>query len=261
MALISDETGITDKDFFNALDLYLVEITKEAHPYTSKTAILQRLLYTCSNILNIDLNWYQSKNIIQIHSDNILKIDGIWQKINSQEMKITHDEENVYKILKNSDFIHVLDIQKIINILVNKNEEIFLAELLAVDGFHGNFKNYIDNLKIGHNGNTHIHVIRNIYKEFKGCTVRIIYLILLKIFIRFVKDDEIKQLVLITIHELENDVNEMEKNILNSNMEKITTLYINNVENIESIAMLKMAQLKIKNKKAKNFKTQRKKEL
>lgn len=257
MAFISD-TGITD-NFFNSLDLYLITTIQEAHPYTSKTAILERVLYQCSNILNIDLNWHQDKNIIQIHPDNIFKIDIIWEKLNKQEMKITHDEENVYKILKNSDFIHILDIQKIITILINKHEEDFLAELLALDGFHGNLKNYIENLKIGNDGNTHIHVIRNIYKNFKGCTVKIIYLILLKIFIYFTKDDEIKQLVLNTIHELEHDVNETEKIILNLNMEKITNFYVKNIENIESVALLKMAQLKIHNKKVKKFKTQRKK--
>lgn len=257
MALISD-TVITDNDFFNSLDLYLITITKEAHPYTSKNAILQRVLYECSNILNIDLNWHQDKHIIQIHPDNILKIDGIWQKLNKHEIKITHDEENVYKILKNSDFIHVLDIQKIITILINKHEEYFLAEWLALDGFHDNLKNYIENLKIGNNGNTHIHVVRNIYKKFKNLNIEIIYFILLKIFIHFAKDDEIKQLVLNTIHELENDLNEMEKMILKLNMENITNLYINNVENIESVALLKMAQLKIKNKKVKKIQNTKK---
>lgn len=240
-----------DKDFLNALDLYLITITKEAHPYTSKVAVLERLLDKCANLLNIDLNWHQSKNMIKIHEDNILKIDEIWQKLNKQEMKTTHEEENVYKILKNSNFIHVLDIQKMITLLVNKNEEHFYTSLLAIDGFHSNLKKYIENLKIGNDGKTHIHVIRHIYKTFPDYTARTIYFILLNIFIRYAKDDEIKQLVRNTICELEKEMNENENNFLNWNMEKITHFYVNQVENIESVAMLKLAQLKIKNKKVK----------
>lgn len=252
MVLISD-TDVTDKDFFNALDLYLITITKEAHPYTSKTAILERLLYKCSDILSIDLNWHQSKNIIQISPDNMLKIDNIWEKLNKQEMKMTHDEENVYKILKYSDFIHVLDIQKLITILVNKNEEHFLVELLAMDGFHSNFKKYIENLKIGNDGNTHVHFIRNTYKNFKDCTVKCIYCILLHVLMFFAKDDEIRQLVLNTIDEIGNDFDKNEKTFLNLNCKKIVNLYIDTVENIESVAILKIAQLKIKNKKVKKI--------
>lgn len=250
MALISS-TDVTDKDFFNALDLYLVTITKEAHPYASKSTILQRLLYECSNVLNIDLNWHQSKNVIQISPDNMLKIDTIWEKLNKQEMKITHDEENVYKIFKNSDFIHVLDIQKLITILVNKNEELFLVELLAVDGFHSNLKKYIENLKIGNEGSTHVHFIRNIYKNFKDCTVKCVYYILLHVLMFFAKDDEIRQLVQNTIDELKNNFDENENTFLNLNLKKMVDLYLDTVENIESVALLKIAQLKVKNKKVK----------
>lgn len=250
MAFISNK-DITDKEFYNALDSYLITITKEAHPYTSKNAILEQLLDKCSNILSIDLNWHQSKNMIQIHPDNMLKIDEIWQKLNRQEIKTIHEEENVYKILKNSNYIHILDIQKMITLLINKNEKQYYISLLAIDGFYSNLKKYIENLKIGNDGNTHIHIIKYIYKTFPGCTVRIIFFILLHIFIRFANDDEIKQLVQNTICEFKNKLDENENNFLNWNMEKITHFYMNQVENIESVALLKLAQLKIKNKKGK----------
>lgn len=248
------DAEITDKDFFHALDLYLITLTKEAHPYTSKTAILERLLYKCSTILSIDLNWHQGKHIIQIHPDNMLKIDDIWPKLNKQEIKLTYDEENLYKIFKNSDFIHVFYIQKIITLLINKHEKDFLNELLAVDGFHSNYKKCIENLKIGNEGNTHIHVIRKMYKMFEGYTTKLLYLTLLRTFIQFAKDDEVHCLISNIIRELEKDLNENEKKFLSLNMEKMINFYMNNVENIESIAMLKMAQLKIKNKKVKKIK-------
>lgn len=247
-------TEITDKDFFHALDLYLITLIKEAHPYTSKTAIVERLLYKCSTILNINLNWYEDKHFIQIHPDNMLKIDDIWPKLNKQEIKLTYDEENLYKIFKSSNFIYTSYIQKFITLLINKHEINFLHELLAVDGFHSSYKKGIENLKIGNDGNTHVHVIRKIYKMFQGFTERILYLILLRIFIRFSKDDEVYCLISNIIRELEQNLNDHEKYFLNLNMEKMINFYITNVENIESVAILKMAQLKIKNKKVKKIK-------
>lgn len=253
MAFISNKE-ITDKECFHALDLFLITLIKEAHPFTSKNTILERLLYKCSNILSIDLNWHQGKHIIQIHPDNMLKIDDIWLKLTKDEMKLTYDEENLYKILKNSDFIHTFYIHKFITLLINKHKEDFLNELLAVDGFHGHFKKSIENLKIGNVGNTHIHVIRKMYKMFQDFTTKMLYLTLLNIFIRFAKDDEMYCLISNIIHKLEKDLDKNEKKFLSLNMENMIDFYIKNVENIESIAMLKMAQLKIKNKKVKKIK-------
>ena len=146
-------------------------------------------------------------------------------------------------MLKFSDFVHLQDIQKFINILVVKNESNFLSELLAIDGFHDNIKNYIDNLKVGGQGSTHVHCIRNIYSTFQNCPVKVVYLVLLKIYIKFAKDDEIQQLMKNTINEFEDFHDCLTK--------KITDMYINNVENLETIAMLKMAQLRIQKKKMK----------
>lgn len=234
-----------------ALDCCLIEIVKDAHPYTSKHTILRRLLNRCAEILDIDLNLHNNnKRFMYIHPDNMFKIDTKWQSLKQRGLKILHEEENVYKSIKNSDLVHVYDLQKFINILIQKTGTDFLILLLAIDGFQGlNPKNYLDNLRIADEGSTHIHVIRDIYKHFNGLPVTLMYLMLLKIYIRFAKDDEMQQLMINVINDLENKSCKIEKKLFD--MDRMINTYIYNVDELEAIAMLKMAQLKILKKKLK----------
>lgn len=247
---------ITDTQFIEALNYYLATVIKDAHLYTSQQTIIQRLLSKCANILEINLNWQPDKNNIYIHPDNMIKIDRKWQSLIENGVKLLHDEENVYKLIKYSDFVNIHDMQKFINILINKKEEDFLLELFAVDGFQGltNIKNYIFNLKIGSKGRNHIQVIRNIYTTFQGSPVKIIHLTLLKIYLSFAKDDEMQQLITNTIDELENEICKVEKIFLKSDVDKIKNMYLTSVEDLETIALIKMVQLKLQKKKNKGVK-------
>lgn len=242
-------TTNSDIELRNALDNYTVTILKNSNPYATKESISRRVLQECAEIMNIDLNSYTNKNIMYIHPDNMDKIDLKWQSLVEQGKKILHDEQNTYKLLKSSDFVNILDVQKFISILSSKNEENFLSELLAIDGFQGlkDHKNYVENLKIGEKGSDHVQIIREIYQKFH-VPVKVVYYTLLKIYEQFTTDEEIQKFI-------NNLTEELSTEMGNYNIDDITEFYENaiNAKSLElkSIALIKLAQIKNQKKKSK----------
>lgn len=243
-------TTNSDIELRNALDNYTVTVLKNSNPYATKESISRRVLQECAEIMNIDLNSYTNKNIMYIHRDNMDKIDLKWQSLAEEGKKILHDEQNTYKLLKSSDFVNILDVQKFINILSNKNEEDFLAELLAMDGFQGlkDHKNYVENLKIGDKGSDdHIQIIREIYRKFK-VPVKVVYFTLLKMYENYTTDEEVQKFIAKLTEELSTEM-------VNYNIDDITEFYENAINSksleLKSIALTKLAQVKNQKKKSK----------
>lgn len=222
-------------DFF---DDCVVTFFKNAHFHESKHIILQKLLQKCADTVMVRLIWHADKKLF-IHPDNMVKIDLKWNDFIEANIRLLPEEINLYKLVKSELFVNLTDVQKFINIFINKNEVGFLTEILAIDGFSTqNPLKYVENLKIGDNGSSHIQIIRKIYKELKSVHVEIVYLSLLKIYLHFAKDDEIIQLLLNTI----NSIKATESNI-------VTSIYINNIDNLETTALTKIAHLKLFTKK------------
>lgn len=242
-------TSASDIELRNALDNYTVTILKNSNPYATKESISRRVLQECAEIMNIDLNSYTNKNIMYIHPDNMDKIDLKWQSLSEEGKKILHDEHNTYKLLKSSDFVNILDVQKFISILSNKNEDQFLAELLAMDGFQGlkDHKNYVENLKVGDKGSDHVHIIREIYQKF-NVPVKVVYYTLLKIYENYTTDEEIQKFI-------NNITEELSTEMVNYNIDDITEFYENAINarslELKSIALIKLAQIKNQKKKSK----------
>lgn len=245
-------TTNSDIELRNALDNYTITILKNSNPYATKESISRRVLQEIAEIMNIDLSSYTNKNIMYIHPDNMDKIDLKWQHLAEEGKKILHDEQNTYKLLKSSDFVNILDVQKFINILSNRNESEFLSELLAMDGFQGlkDHKNYVENLKIGNKGSGHIQVIREIYQKFK-VPVKVVYFTLLKIYENYTTDEEVQKFIT-------NLTEELSTEMVKFNIDDITEFYENAINSksleMKSIALIKLAQIKNQNKKIKSNK-------
>lgn len=240
--------NIMNSNLAAALHNYTVTVMKESNPYLTKQAISRKVLQECADILMIDLNCYMDKNSMYIHTDNMEKIDAKWENLIAKGVKILHDEHNAYKIMKSSDVVNIIDLQKFITILAGKDQEEFLSQLLAMDGFRGitDNKNYIENLKIGDKGNSHVQIVRLIYKTFK-VPVKVVYLALLKVYENYTNDDEMKQLINNTIRDFEDDFSEYD-------IQGIMEMYEHSVQDIEIIALTKLAQLKNRSKKLKGVK-------
>lgn len=245
-------TTTSDIELRNALDNYTITILKNSNPYATKESISRRVLQEIAEIMNIDLSSYTNKNIMYIHPDNMDKIDLKWQRLAEEGTKILHDDQNTYKLLKSSDFVNILDVQKFISILSNKSEDTFLSELLAMDGFQGlkDYKNYVENLKIGDKGSDHVQVIREIYQKFK-VPVKVVYYTLLKIYENYTTDEEIQKFIT-------NLTEELSEEMVNFNIEDITAFYENAIASksleMKSIALIKLAQIKNQKKKSKAIK-------
>lgn len=239
---------ITYDNLVAALNNELVLEMKQSHPYTTKETISRKVLKKCANILTVDLNSYKDKNLIFIHPSNIKKIDLKWQSLLDKGIKIQHDEHNIYKLIKSSELVNIFDIQKFINFLSNKREFAFLEELLCIDGFQGftDYKSYIDNLAFGEEGSDHVSTLRQIYNKF-NVEAKMLHLALLKIYDEYISEEEMKQLVYNNINELETQTYE--------NLEDIMQLYKESVQDLETIALTKLVQLKIRIKKGSKRKT------
>lgn len=225
-------------DFF---DKCIVTFFKNAHFHESKRVILQKILQKCADTVMVRLIWYSEDKKLYIHPDNMVKIDLKWNDFIKANIKLLPEDVNLYKLVKSELFINLVDVQKFINIFINKKEVGLLTELLAMDGFSTqNPLKYVENLKIGDTGSSHVQVIRKIYRELKSVHVEIVYLSLLKIYLHFAKDDEIIQLLLNTIKSAE--VNNIESEI-------VTNIYTNQINDLETTAFTKMAHLKLLKKK------------
>lgn len=223
------------------MDLFknsLVLLFKEAHKFENKSSILGKLLEIYANSLNIYLIWdgMYTKYLV-IHFDNVLKIDKKWDNF-IKTNKLLPEELNIYKLIKSERCVNIILITKFIAIFINKKESKFLAELLGIDGFlTQNPLKYINNLKIGDKGFNHVQVTRLLYQNIKGICVKTVFLNLLNIYTKYiVDDDEIQQII----------KNSLESDAYN---ESIETLYINNIDDLETTALTKIAQLKLLKKK------------
>lgn len=239
-------------DFF---DRYMTTLFKHSHFNKTKQIILQKLLQQCADTIRIRLIWYNMDKKLCIHSHNMLKIDLKWNNFIQANVKLLPEELNLYKLMKSELFIDLTDVQKFINIFINKNEMGFLRELLGIDGFlTQNPLKYVENLKIGDEGSDHVHVIRKIYRELKSLHVEVIYSSLLKIYLNFAKDDEIIQLLINTIKSLPSSQNNDESKI-------ITTIYTSHILDLETTALTKIAHLKLLKKKMNRPTTTKKKRI
>lgn len=226
-----------DKELSESLFSYAIKVMKDSNLYTTKEAVLRKVLMKCAEILNFDLNNINNKNVIYIHPDNMDKIDVKWQSFIEQGVKISHEELNVYKLIKSSDYVNILDAQKFINILANRNENAFLTEILAVDNFDGGeFKNYIFNLKYGDKGSSHVQIIKEIYRKF-AAPVNVVYFVLLQIYKNFVSEKEMSDTIMSELHKLESKVDKLLA-------EDIANMYEISVTNVREIAEMKLLQFK-----------------
>lgn len=222
-------------DLFNNSIILL--LFKEAHKFENKSSILGKLLEIYANSLNIYLIWdgMYTKYLI-IHFDNSLKIDKKWANF-IKTNKLLPEELNLYKLIKSERCVNIILITKFIAIFINKKENKFLAELLGIDGFlTQNPLKYINNLKIGDKGFNHVQVTRLLYQKIKGICVKTVFFNLLKIYTKYIVDDEIQELI----------KNNLESDTYNKSIE---TLYINNIDDLETTALTKIAQLKLLKKK------------
>lgn len=227
-------------DFF---DHCMTTLFKQAHFHETKQLILQRLFQKCADTIKIRLIWYDTNKKLRIHPANMLKIDLKWKDFIRADIKLLPEELNLYKLIKTELFIDLIDVQKFINIFINKNEMNFLRELLAMDGFLTlNPLKYVENLKIGDKESDHIYVIRKVYREIKSLRVEVVYSSLLKIYLNFANDDEIIQLLINTIKSLELNQDSVESKI-------ITQVYTSHILDLETIALTKIAHLKLLKKK------------
>ena len=239
---------ICDKDLNEALYNYTVKIMKNSNPYTTKESISRKVLQDCADALNLDMNIYNNKNIMYIHPDNMQKIDSKWQNLMDRGIKLSHEEQNVYKLLKSSEFVNILDVQKFFNILSSKDEDEFLFELLAVDGFQGisEMKNYVENLKIGDEGSDHVHVIREIYRKFR-VPVKVVYYALLQIYEPYTTDNDVQKLIT-------NIKDELADKVTDYDIDAIIDMYKDSFSELKPVALTKLAQLKNLKKKSKAIK-------
>lgn len=236
-----------DKELSESLYNYAIKVMRNSNQYTTKETVLRKVLDKCADILEFDLNSYAIKNTIYIHPDNMDKIDSKWQSLVEQGAKISHEELNVYKLIKSSENANILDIQKFISILSNKNENAFLVEILAVDNFEsGEFKNYILNLKYGDKGSSHVQIIRDIYRKFNA-PVNVVYFALLQIYKHFTNEKEALDMIL-------NELNKLDNKVDKSVAEDIANMYEISVNNIQEIAHTKLIQLKNQMQKTKALK-------
>lgn len=235
---------MASKELSESLYSYAIEVMKNSNPYTTKETVLQKVVKKCAEILEFDLNSLITKNTIYIHPDNMNKIDLKWHSFMEQGMKLSHEELNTYKIIKSSDYVNLFDIQKLINIFVSKNENAFLAEILAVDNFDSaDFKNYILNLKYGDKGDSHVYIIKEIYQKFNA-PVPVVYFALLQIYKKFTHDKEILDIVT-------NEINKLENSIDKYLAQDIANMYENSIGQLQEIALCKLLQLKNNFKKIK----------
>lgn len=226
-----------DKDLSESLYNYAITVMKNSNQYTTKEAVLRKVLIKCADILEFDLNSFTTKNVIYIHSDNMDRIDAKWQSFMEQGIKLSHEELNIYKLIKSSEYVNVLDAQKFINILANRNETVFLTEILAVDNFDsGEFKNYIFNLKYGDKGSSHIQIIKDIYRKF-AAPVNVVYFALLQIYKNFTNEKEVLDMVM-------NELNKLDSKVDKLLVEDIANMYEISVTNVREIAQVKLLQFK-----------------
>lgn len=236
-----------EKELSASLYNYAIKVMRDSNQYTTKEAVLRKVLNKCADILEFDLNSFAIKNTIYIHPDNMDKIDLKWKSFMEQGAKISHEELNVYKLIKSSENANILDIQKFVSILANKNETAFLAEVLAVDNFEsGEFKNYIFNLKYGDKGSSHAQIIKEIYRKFNA-PVNVVYFALLEIYKNFTNEKEVLDIIL-------NELNKLDNKVDKSLVEAIANMYEISVHNIQEIAHTKLVQLKNQMQKAKALK-------
>lgn len=230
-----------DPDLERALANAMMKLIKEANPHLTKEAMSFKLIQACANYLHVNITGPADKNKIYIHPDNMERIDYKWVDMQKKGVKFSHDDHNIYKLIKSSDYASVFDLHKFINIL--KNETSFLNELLAIDGFRGDAKNYLDNLSIGNNKNVenHVQVIRKLYPMFNYPPSETIFLALIEVYTRYIKDDESKLLVLSTTENMNHEIN----------LQPIMIAYENTLkEDLELVALSKLAQLKNEKKKS-----------
>lgn len=237
--------SVNDKELIDSLYNYTVKVMKESNPYATKESISRRVLQECADILNVDLNNPNNKSIMFIHSDNMEKIDSKWQNLIDRGTKIPHDDHNAYKLLKASQFVNILDVQRFLNFLSNNAENEFLSELLAIDGFQGftEHKNYVENLKIGDKGSDNVQIIREIYKKF-NVPVKAVHYALLLIYESHATDEEVKKMII-------ERKDEFADKVADYDIQPIMDMYENSISDLKSIALTKLAQLKNLKKKAK----------
>lgn len=226
-----------DKDLSECLYNYAIKVMKVSNQYTTKEAVLRKVLMKCADILEFDLNSFTTKNMIYVHPDNLQRFDAKWQAFMEQGIKLSHEELNTYKLIKSSEYVNILDAQKFINILANRNETVFLNEILAVDNFDsGEFKNYILNLKYGDTGSSHIQIIKDIYRKF-AAPVNVVYFALLQIYKKFINEKEVLDMVMDELNKLDSKVDKLL-------VEDIANMYEISVTNVREIAQMKLLQFK-----------------
>lgn len=233
-----------DKELSESLYNYAIKIMRDSNQYTTKEAVLRKVLIKCADILEFDLNSFTTKNLIFIHPDNMNRLDAKWKSFMEQGTKISHEEINVYKMVKSSEYVNMLDAQKLISILANRNENTFLAEILAIDNFDSSeFKNYILNLKYGDKGSSHVQIIKDIYRKF-AAPVDVVYFALLQIYKNFTDEKEVLDMVM-------NELNKLDSKVDKLLVEDITNIYEISVTNIREIAQMKLIQFKNQMQKVK----------
>lgn len=219
------------------LEKYIKYVFMSSNRFTTVETIKFRMLQQCAKILCIDITSYIDKNLIHVHKTNMDKFDKKWQTLLENGVNISHDNYNTYKIIKSSDFLHILDIKKFVRFFIKKNEINFINELLAVDGFKNlNAENYIENLKYDKDNN-HVFVIREIYRNM-DVSVEMLHLALLYIYEKF--DNQI----------LQARKKKFEKQIefKQVTLSNIIEYYTDNIQNLEDIANAKIAEIKLTSK-------------
>lgn len=257
-------TDNISQELIDILYKYSVIVMQKCNPHTTKQTVSWKVLQFCADSLKIDLNRCIDKKLIYLHPENVERIDSKWNSFKENKIKLLHDDITTYERIKSADYINLLDIQKFITIMLNKdqiksetNEKLlrdnFLYELLAMDGFHGysfnDMKNYIDNLRIGKESD-HVQAVREIYKTF-DISADTMHLALLNIYAKFTRDDEMKQILKNVKRDLESKISDDKL----KNLDNIINAYEDrmNSKHLETIAIMKLAQLMNRTKKMKTI--------
>ena len=225
------------KSLGEILEKCMLNAFKKSNNLTALETIKFRVLQDCAKCLKTNLNRFIGSHMIYIHPENKEEIKKRWQFLMDQGVKFRHEEYNLYKIINFSDYLHILDIQKFLTILKNKNQQLFLYEILAMDGFKGyNAKLYLENLKYK-NENNHIYIIREIYRNMK-VPVKIVHFALLHVFEKF------------SVSLIQERKAKLEKEITfdPDTLSNIIEYYKSNIKNLDNIASVKLTELSIQRK-------------
>lgn len=261
-----------------AIDLAVLKEMKGASDVVTKHTINLRVYKKIAKLLNVNVDIGIDPKSISIHPDVMIKIDDKWKKNIQNNFQVSHEEMNAYDKIKSTDYVKIPDVAKFIAILIRKDiveredkEKIIKSNdlniVLGVDGFLGytpvEMKNYIENLKFGHDGDSHVETVRNMYsldiiKNLSGTdAASIVFLALISAYKRFISDDQAK----LIIDSVESDTKSyLSKNakyfhdINNAieNIDELVDFYTENVPEISRISVVKVADLISKSKKRKS---------